>query len=274
MSWFWAIAGDNAKLARLFTTLGVGGLIAAVVAGTLGIAVVVTAANSMDRSLTVTADAVTAADETVALAADAVGIVSESFDTLVPSAGIAATAFGDAGAVIDGTTHVVTVDVPDALDAVMAAMPAIESAATVVDGALRVLSFVGVNYDPEVPFGEAVAELETAIAPLPAQLRAQATPLEALAADFEAFGDATIVIADDLAALQSQLEESERLLGAYSSTAAAATVVVADIQSDLQWQRWLMVIVVLLVAVGFAAMQIVPLALAERLRAGMPVAEA
>ena len=269
MSWFSALAEDDDRLARVFTILGVGGLIAAVVAGVLGIAVVLTAASSMDRSLVVTADAVTAADETVALAADTVGIVSESFDTLVPSADIAATAFEDAGAVIAGTTQVVTADVPDALDAVLDAMPAIESAASVVDGALRVLSFVGVDYDPEVPFGEAVAELEMALAPLPAQLRAQSEPLNALAVDFEAFGVATAEFVDDLGALQVQLDEAARLLDEYSSTAEEATLVVADIQSDLKWQRWLMVIVVLLVAVGFAAIQIVPLALAERLKTGL-----
>ena len=267
MSWFSALAEDDARLARVFTTLGIGGLIAAGVAGLLGIVVVLTAASSMDRSLVVTADAVTAADDTVALAADTVGIVSESFDTVVPSADIAAAAFEDAGAVIAGTTQVVTVDVPDALDAVLDAMPAIESAAGVVDGALRVLSFVGVDYDPEVPFGEAVAELETALAPLPAQLRAQAEPLSALAVDFDAFGVATAEIADDLGALQGQLDEAERLLGEYSSTAGAATVVISDIQSDLKWQRWLMVVVVMLVTAGFAAIQFVPLALAQRLKA-------
>ncbi|MGB5532912.1 MAG: hypothetical protein WBN71_07380 [Acidimicrobiia bacterium] len=270
MSGFSALAEDDAKLARLFTILGAGGLIAAVLAGVLGIAVVLTAANSMDRSLEVTADAVTAADETVALAADTIGIVSESFDTLVPSADVAADAFGDAATVIGETTAVVTVDVPDALDAVLDAMPAIESAATVVDGALRVLSFVGVDYDPEVPFGEAVAELETALADLPDQLRAQAEPLDALADDFDKFGGATAEIGDDLVALQLQLDEAERLLVAYSSTAEEATTVVQDIQGDLKWQRWLMAAVVLLVALGFGAIQVVPLALAERLKS--PVA--
>ena len=274
MSGFSALAEDDSRLARLFTLLGVGGLIAAVLAGALGIAVVLTAADSMDRSLGVTADAVIAADETVALAADTIGIVSESFDTLVPSADLAADAFGDAATVIAETTTVVTVDVPDALDAVLDAMPAIESAATVVDGALRVLSFVGVDYDPEVPFGEAVAELETALADLPNQLRAQAEPLDALAEDFDEFGEATAEIADDLVALQLQLDEAERLLATYSSTAEEATAVVADIQSDLKWQRWLMAAVVLLLALGFGAIQIVPLALAERLRAGLPVASA
>jgi hypothetical protein len=272
MSGFSALAEDDSRLARLFTTLGVGGLIAAVVAGVLGIAVVLTAANSMERSLEVTASAVNAADETVALAADTIGIVSDSFDTLVPSANLAAVAFFDAATVIAETTVVVTVDVPDALDAVLDAMPAIESAATVVDGALRVLSFVGVDYDPEVPFGAAVAELETALAELPAQLRAQAEPLDALADDFDEFGEATAEISDDLVALQLQLDEAERLLGTYSSTAQEATVVVADVQSDLKWQRWLMAGVVLLVALGFAAIQIVPLALAERLKAERQVA--
>ena len=274
MSGFSALAEDESRLARLFTLLGVGGLIAAVLTGALGVAVVLTAANSMDRSLDVTADAVIAADETVTLAADTIGIVSESFDTLVPSADLAADAFGDAATVIAETTTVVTVDVPDALDAVLDAMPAIESAATVVDGALRVLSFVGVDYDPDVPFGEAVAELETALADLPNQLRAQAEPLDALAEDFDEFGEATAEIADDLTALQLQLDEAERLLATYSSTAEEATAVVADIQSDLKWQRWLMAAVALLVALGFGAIQVVPLALAERLRAGLPVSSA
>ena len=75
MSTFSALAEDDARLARLFTILGIGGLIAAVVAGVLGIAVVLTAADSMDRSLAVTADAVTSADETVALAADTIGTI-------------------------------------------------------------------------------------------------------------------------------------------------------------------------------------------------------
>jgi hypothetical protein len=271
MSWFRALAEDDARLARLFVTLGIGGLVAALVAAVLGTTIVLTVSNSMDRSLVVTSDAVTAADETVALAADTIGIVSDSFDTLVPSAAVAATAFDDAAAVVGDTTAVVTGDVPDALDAVLAAMPALESTASVIDGALRVLRFVGVDYDPDVPFEDAVAQLEAAIEPLPEQLRAQGEPLDALADDFEEFGSATAEISDDLVALQLQLDEAERLLGTYASTAAAATAVVADIRSDLVWQRWLMAGVVVLVALGFAAIQIVPLTLAERLRAGAAV---
>ena len=260
-----ALAGDDQRLGNLFAVLGIGGLIASLIAGVLGIAVVATLTRSADQSLAVTVKAVETADETVALAADTLGIVSDSFDTLVPSAELAAATFEDAAMVIADTTVVVTVDVPDALDAVVAAMPAIETAAEIIDNALRVLSFVGVDYNPEVPFDEAVAELESAIADLPDQLRAQTEPLASLASDFEEFGVATAEITDDLTDLQRQLEEAERLLDSYASTAGEATEVVTAIREDLQWQRWLMVVVVVLVAGAFAVIQTVPILLGRRL---------
>ncbi|MEA2024207.1 MAG: hypothetical protein U9N79_07970 [Actinomycetota bacterium] len=260
-----ALAGNDQRLGRLFTIIGIGGLIASLVAGILGIVVVMTLTRSADQSLAVTVDAVETADETVALAADTLGIVSESFDTLVPSAELAAAAFDDAATVIAESAVVVTVEVPDALDAVVDAMPAIETAAEIIDNALRVLSLVGVNYNPEVPFGEAVAELETAIADLPEQLRAQDEPLASLASDFEEFGVATAEITDDLTDLQSQLEEAQRLLDSYAATAGEATEVVTAIRNDLQWQRWLMVAVVVLVTGVFAAIQTVPILLGRRL---------
>ena len=252
----------------MFTGVGVFGLIAALILGTIGVAVVWAVTDSMDRSLTVTANAVTAANDTVVLAAETVAIVSESFDTLVPAAGLAAGSFDDASTVITDTSTVVTVDVPDALDAVLDAMPAIESVASIVDGTLRALSLIGVDYDPAVPFDRAVAEVADAIRPLPPQLRAQAEPLDRLAADFGEFGAASAAISEDLAALQVRLDEASRLLTEYAATAADASFVVADIQANLAWQRWLMVLALIVAAVGFALLQVVPLSLGRRLTAG------
>jgi len=260
------LAADDRRLGRLLWVLGIGGLVASLIAGILGVVIVVTLARSADQSLAVTVDAVETADETVALAADTLGIVSESFDTLVPSADLGAAAFENAATVIADTTVVVTVDVPDALDAVVDAMPAIETAAEIIDNALRVLSFVGVDYNPEVPFDEAVAELETAISDLPEQLRAQAEPLASLSSDFEGFGVATAGITDDLTNLQAQLDEAERLLDSYASAAGEATDVVAAIRDDLRWQRWLMVMVVVVVTGAVAALQAVPILLGRRLQ--------
>jgi methyl-accepting chemotaxis protein len=263
-----ALAGDDARLGRVYTVVGVFGLVAAAVIGVVGAAVIVAVTNSMDRSLTVTAGAVDAADETVVLAAETVDIVSESFDTLVPSADLAAGSFEDAAGVIGDTSAVVTSEVPAALDAVLDAMPAIERVAGIVDSTLRALSLIGVDYDPAVPFDDAVAEVAAAIAPLPEQLRAQQQPLAQLAADFEEFGAASSSIADDLANLQGQLDEASRLLTEYAAAAEDASLVVDDIQSNLQWQRWLMVIAVAVGALAFASLQVVPLTLGRRLQRG------
>ena len=117
------LATDDARLGRLFTTIGIAGLIAAAILAVLGVIAVWSVAAAMDRSLTVTATAIAAADDTVTLAAQTVAIVSDSFDTLVPAASLAAGSFEDAASVIADTSTVVTIDVPNALDAVLDAMP-------------------------------------------------------------------------------------------------------------------------------------------------------
>jgi uncharacterized membrane protein YjjP (DUF1212 family) len=89
--------------------------------------------------------------------------------------------------------------------------------------------------------------------------------LASLASDFEEFGVATAEITNDLTDLQRQLEEAQRLLDEYASTAGEATELVTAIRDDLQWQRWLMVVVVVLVAGVFAVLQTVPVLLGRRL---------
>jgi methyl-accepting chemotaxis protein len=265
LSWIDDLAADDARLGRTFTWIGTFGLIAALVAGTIGTAVVWSVVNSMDRSLTVTANAVAAADDTVLLAAETITIVSESFDTLVPTANLAAGSFENAGAVIADTSQVVTVDVPAALDSVLDAMPAIESVAGIIDTTLGALAFFGADYEPDVPFDQAVAEVAAAIEPLPELLRAQADQLDELATDFEGFGAASAAMAQDLTAVQIQLDEASLLLTEYAATAADASLVVADIQDNLSWQRGLMVGGIVLLSSAFAALQIVPLTLGKRL---------
>ena len=117
-----------------------------------------------------------------------------------------------------------------------------------------------------------MAGVAAGIEPLPEQLRAQAEPLEQLASNFEEFAAASAVIAADLEALQIQLDTASRLLTEYAATTTDASLVVADVQNDLSWQRWLVSAAVVLAAVALAALQIVPLTLGNRLRTGATVA--
>ena len=90
-----------------------------------------------------------------------------------------------------------------------------------------------------------------------------------MAGDFEEFGTASAAMAQDLATLQTQLDEAALLLTEYAATAADASQVVADIQDNLAWQRWLMVGGVVVLSLAFASLQIVPLTLGKRIGAGV-----
>ena len=266
-----AFVADDQRLGRVFIAIGVFGLAIALLIGTVGVAVVIRLSGSMERSLDAAANALESVDGTVELAATTIGTLSGSLDTVVAVTDRAEEAFGAAAGVVDQSGTVVTTDVPDGLDAVLAALPAIERVAAVVDGTLRALSFVGIGYDPETPFDEAVADLELALGDLPGRLRAQEQPLADLADVFRGFGTSSVLIARDLEMVQTQVDAALLVLDEFESTTAEASMLIANIQDDLVMLRVLLLAAVVLLAAVLAALQIVPLAFGYRLTRSHPV---
>ena len=260
-----SFVADDLRLGRAFIAIGVFGLAIALLIGTVGVVVVIRLSGSMERSLAAATSALESVDGTVELAATTIGTMSGSLDTVVAVTDRAEEALHDAAGIVDESGTVVTTDVPDGLDAVLAALPAIERVAAVVDGTLRALSFVGVGYDPETPFDEAVADLETALGDLPGRLRAQEQPLADLAEVFRGFGTSSVLIARDLEMVQSQVDDALLLLDEFASTTGEAAVLIANIQDDLAMLRVLLLGAVVLLAAVLAALQVVPLALGYRL---------
>lgn len=260
-----AFVADDQRLGRVFLAIGVFGLAIAVLIGTVGVVVVIRLSGSMERSLAAATSALDSVDGTVELAATTIGTMSGSLDTVVAVTDRAEEALDAAAGIVDESGSVVTTDVSDGLDAVLAALPAIERVAAVVDGTLRALSFVGVGYDPETPFDEAVADLETALGDLPGRLRAQEQPLADLADVFRGFGTSSVLIARDLEMVQTQVDDALLLLDEFESTTAEAGVLVSKIQDDLVMLRLLLLGAVVLLAAVLAALQVVPLAFGYRL---------
>ena len=265
-----AFVADDQRLGRVFIAIGVFGLAIALLIGTVGVAVVIRLSGSMERSLAAAASALESVDGTVELAATTIGTLSGSLDTVVAVTDRAEEAFGAAAGVVDESGTVVTTDVPDGLDAVLAALPAIERVAAVVDGTLRALSFVGIGYDPETPFDEAVADLELALGDLPGRLRAQEQPLADLADVFRGFGTSSVLIARDLEMVQTQVDDALLVLDEFESTTAEASMLIANIRDDLVMLRVLLLGAVVLLAAVLAALQVVPLAFGYRLTRSHP----
>jgi hypothetical protein len=161
--------------------------------------------------------------------------------------------------VTDDLGELLGAEVPASLEAVRSTMPGLISTAGVVDGTMRALSFVGVDYDPDLPLDESLTRLDRELAAIPEQLRNQGPVLEEVARGLSEFGGDTLLIGDDLAGIRARLTESEALLDEYTLAAEQAESLLGSLRGDLErlgrTGRW----IVLVLGLAIAATQTLPI---------------
>jgi hypothetical protein len=124
-------------------------------------------------------------------------------------------------------------EIADSLDSAVGSLPGVISTARVVDRTMRTLSLLGVDYDPDQPLDESLAELEASLRPVPDQIRDQAELLE------DARSDIDLIVSDagELAAVllraRVELRGVEQVLADVAANAADASAGVQAIESDL-----------------------------------------
>lgn len=253
--------------------VGVMGVITAVLGLIVGLLLVDQVTTSVDDSLQLTSEALTSIDDSIAVTASIVDTVRNGMGSVKTTMDTVETSLDDTTTAIDDSSDFIGGSLPDALQAVSDVLPTIESVASSVDDALNVLSRApfGPDYDPVKPFDESIAELSTAIDPLPEQLRT-------LSADFDDLSSAAGTMADDVgqlsldvADLQTQLNDVALLLDRYTSTTAEAQVLADASRDDLAQSATLTRWLVVLLAFVFGVSQIVPIWLGLTLLHGEPV---
>lgn len=252
--------------------------IAAIVVGVavagLGGWVTVRATTAAGDTLDLTVEALGAADDGVAVAADAIegvrGVLAEA-QRSVFAAGIA---LGEAAPLVDEVADTLGTDVADAVDSAVDTLPALVEVGGVVDATLGALGFITGNpYDPEVPLDEALAGLETALAPIPEQLRTQASALAEANATTSNLADGLRSTAEELSTLGRSLEEAAILLDEYGETTADALALADDLGRDIDRLRVPAVVAVVGVGLLLAASQLVPVLVGLGLRGTGPLAQ-
>ncbi len=246
---------------RAMVGVGIAGIASAIVGLIVGAMLVAQVEASVDDSLSLTAEALVAIDDSIGVTASIVETVRDGVGRVAATMATVQTSLEDSTSAIDDTAVFVGGSLPDALEEIVAVMPTIESVASTIDDALSVLERApfGPSYDPVKPFDESIAELATAIDPLPDQLRT-------LSADFEGLSiSAATMAADverlgvDVEALRERLDEVGSLLDRYTSTTADAQFLAEGSRRDLAGSadltRWLLVLVAIVFGVG----QIVPI---------------
>jgi hypothetical protein len=236
--------------------------------------VTVRATTAAGDTLDLTVEALRAADDGVAVAGEAVdgvrGVLAET-QSAVFAAGIA---LGEAAPLVDDVADTLGTDVADAVDSAVDSLPALVEVGGIIDGTLGALGFVTGNpYDPDVPLDEALADLETALTPIPEQLRTQAASLAEANATTTNLAEGLRATAEELSALGRSLEEASILLDEYGETTADALALADDLGRDLDRLRIPSVVAVVAVGLLLAATQLVPVLVGLGLRGDGPLAQ-
>jgi Mg2+ and Co2+ transporter CorA len=113
---------------------------------------------------------------------------------------------------------------------------------------------IGPNFDEAAGLGAAVADVRDDIIPIAEQLRGSTESIEALSASSDDLIAQLGSLRDDVAQLDRDLSNSERLIDGYQENAAEARRLAVESQDDLDRQvtmsRILIVVLALAIAVG------------------------
>lgn len=221
---------------------------------------------NLDRSLEIGEDAAATLTETIDLADDVVAALDDGLTTIGATLDSVAMASDETADIADATAQLAA-SLPETFDDVDAALATVESLGGTIDGALRTASRLplGPDYDPDVPFPDAIAGLRDALAPLAGELDSIALELGEFADGSGAIGGDLADVRADVTRTQEALADSDRVLARYRDAAVRAELLARSSRSDagrsLELARWVLLPVTLLMVVS----QYVPWWLGRRL---------
>ena len=247
-------------LARTWLIGGIVGAIAGLIGAGFAWVVLGAAADTSVRSLELASDLLDSVGGTV-ISVDAVlDDVSDGLRTTQQSMADASVTLTQLSALTSNLGGLVGEDIPASLDSVRASLAPIQATAGLLDGTLTALSFVGVDYDPEVPLDEAIDDLDARLAEIPQRLRDQAPLIESAAESLSGFGGDTLTIAQDLSDLRTRLSEASFTVGSYRQTVTEADALLADVESAVGSRLTVLRVAIVVLGLGLATTQTVPIA--------------
>ncbi len=207
------------------------------------------------ETLSIVDDTIVNVDATLQVAGDVITTIDQSLGTLSETLGTLQTSVGDGSATLDVLAELTT-SIPPNLDRVTDALDDLAEAGGIVDDALAALDNlpIGPNFDEAAGLGAAVADVRDDITPIAEQLRGSTESIEALSASSDDLIAQLGSLRDDVAQLDRDLSNSERLIDGYQENAAEARRLAVESQDDLDRQvtmsRILIVVLALAIAVG------------------------
>lgn len=185
--------------------------------------------------LLLTSQSLDTVQKTLLLTKETVAIASQSLTTVENAAEGLGTAIVDTRPLFTELAQIASQDLPNSLEAIQETLPNVAQAAKVVDDALVTLNRfrfeetipilnytiswnLGVNYNPTVPFDTAVRQIGESLQPLPPRLRVLEAQILLTNDNLQALSGDVYLIADDLTAVNAQINALNPLLDEYITT--------------------------------------------------------
>jgi hypothetical protein len=188
----------------------------------------------VDNGLVLTVETLDTVSATLAQTQAVLVSINASLDTASQTTANLSQTVSDTVPLLDQVAVVVSDQLPENIEAIQAAIPNIAAVADVVDNTLtRLAAFeinqtipipfnpieiqydLGIEYDPEVPFGDSMEQLGTSLEGLPEELRALRAELEISAANLQTLSEDLNSASADLEAINSELAKFIPLLDRY-----------------------------------------------------------
>ena len=248
----------------IFRAVAVAGLVAALVGTVAGWVLLSRTSDALAASLDLTGDTLEALDASSGVAEDTIAALSVSLATLEQTAADLDGAFDDGEALMTELAGVVRTDVAASISAVEASLPGLIQVAGTVDRTLTALNNlpIGPSYNPEESFADGLEELASSLDGLPERLSEQADLIEQTGGSLAEVGDGVGELTRELAAFDTTLAQTAELLGTYDETIIEGRDLVEQASADLGRQVAFVRVALVLFALAFAALQVVPLHMA------------
>ncbi|HEX2152567.1 MAG TPA: hypothetical protein VHL52_01135 [Acidimicrobiia bacterium] len=232
--------------------VGLIGAAATVAAVILGWRLIGSPIERIDRLSAATSDALVTFTDNLILVQGTVAQMQAGLSTTVELLGDSAEVAIEIEDGLSDTAEALRVGLPDTISSVEQGLPELIASMSVLEPTLRSLSFLGVEYDPEVPLNRTLTQLQRSLEPLPDELRASGERLASLNGDTAMLASQLNELSLTVDAIAADLAEADTLFSEQAE-AARTTRELVDVeraQLPLLERRARVVLVILGTSIG------------------------
>lgn len=221
------------KLIGLIMLLfGLTGIVASVIGARFGIQVVDGFGTDLSDALQLVSRSLDQVESSLLLAQSTLSDIGDGLNTLEVAAGNLSLTVEDTQPLLSQISAITSAEVPDSIESVEAALPGIIQVAGIIDDTLtRLNDFrverqilgvpiqfdLGIDYNPELPFDEAVQQVGSSLEDLPRQLRGLEADMDVTRGNLALLSEDLKQMGSDLDQIGVRISQTEDVLNEYQT---------------------------------------------------------